>query len=171
LSSVSPVNPDITPIPKAKSWSRLVLLLAALFPEIGLLAQPAGSLSVANQSTAAMKTFVIIFRQGPQPLTDADKQRRAEETATWARRQNNAGHKLDPHILAPESTLRGPESSAATPADAWTITALLFLEAHDLSEAAQVAESHPALRYGASVEVRPWAAPVPVAPTATPATP
>jgi len=149
---------------QAKTWPRLVLLLAALFPEIGLPAQPAGTLSVANQSTAAMKTFVIIFRQGPQPLTDADKKRRAEETATWARRQNSAGHKLDPHILA-------PESSAATPADEWTITALLFLEAHDLSEAAQVAESHPALRYGASVEVRPWAAPVPVAPTATPAAP
>jgi hypothetical protein len=32
-----------------------------------------------------------------------------------------------------------------------------------------VAESHPALRYGSKVEVRPWAAPVPVAPAATPA--
>ncbi len=135
------------------------------FPGIGLSAQPAGTL-VANQPTAAMKTFVIIFRQGPQLLTDADKQRRAEETATWARRQNGAGHKLDPHILAPESAHRGPENSAATPADLWTITALLFLEAHDLSEAAQVAESHPALRYGASVEVRPWAAPVPATPAA-----
>ena len=152
----------------AKTWPRLVLVLVALFAEISL---PAGTLSIANQPTTAMKTFVIIFRQGPQLLTDADKQRRAEETATWARRQNSAGHKLDPHILAPESAHRGPETSAATPVDAWTITALLFLEAHDLSEAAQVAESHPALRYGASVEVRPWAAPVPVAPTATLAAP
>jgi hypothetical protein len=142
-----------------------VLLLATLFPKIGLPAQPAGTLSVANQPT--MKTFVIIFRQGPQPLTDADKQRRAEETATWARRQNGAGHKLDPHILGSESALRGPENSATTSADARPITALLLLEAHDLNEAAQVAESHPALRYGASVEVRPWAEPVPVTPTAT----
>jgi hypothetical protein len=116
-----------------------------------------------------MKTFVIIFRQGPDPLTDADKQRRAEETVVWARRQNDAGHKLDPRILAPESAHHGSEHSAATPADACPITALLFLEARDLSEAAQVAESHPALRYGSNVEVRPWATPVPVAmPTATP---
>src|SRR5260370_31008807 len=87
---------------QGKTWPRLVLLLAALFPGIGLPAQPAGTL-VANQPTAAMKTFVIIFRQGPRLLTDADKQRRAEETATWARPQNSAGHKLDPHILAPAS--------------------------------------------------------------------
>jgi hypothetical protein len=73
-----------------------------------------------------MKTFVIIFRQGPRELTESDKQRRAEET----------------------------------------VTALLFLEAHDLSEATQVAEAHPALRYGSEVEVRPWAPPVPAA-TAT----
>lgn len=151
----------------AKRWPYLVLVLAALFPEIGLPAQPAGTATIANQPTPEMKTFVIIFRQGPQPLTDADKQRRAEETVEWARRQNAAGHKLDPHILAPENAHRGPESSAATPADAWPITALLFLEAHDLSEATQVAESHPALHYGANVEVRPWAPPVPVASTAT----
>jgi hypothetical protein len=145
----------------SKRWPRLMLVLAALLSEISLPAQPADTLSAANQSTAAMKSFVIIFRQNPLPLTDADKQRRAAETAAWARRQNEAGHKLDPHILAPESAHRG--SSAATPADAWPITALLFLEAHDLTEATQVAESHPALRYGADVEVRPWAPPVPVA--------
>lgn len=148
----------------SKRWPRLMLVLAALFSEVSLPAQlPAGTASVANQPIAAMKSFVIIFRQDPYPLTDADKQRRAEETVAWARRQNDAGHKLDPHILTPESARRGSESSASTPADAWSITALLFLEAHDLSEAVQVAESHPALRYGANVEVRPWAPPVPVA--------
>jgi hypothetical protein len=119
-----------------------------------------------------MKTFVIIFRQVPQPLMDADKQRLAEEMGPWARRQNDAGHKLDPRILAPESAHRGPESCAATPADAWSVTALLFLEARDLSEAAQVAESHPGRRFGANVEIRPWAPPLVGAPaTTTPATP
>jgi hypothetical protein len=146
-----------------------VLLLAVLFPEISRPAQPAGALSIANQPT--MKTFVIIFRQSTQSLTDADKQHRSEETVVWARCQNNAGHKLDPRILAPESAIRGPVRPAATTADAWSITALLFLEAHDLSEAAQLAQSHPALRYGANVEVRPWGAPVLVSPTATPPTP
>src|SRR5580693_9504797 len=100
----------------------------------------------SNQSTAVMKAFVIIFRQGPFPLTDADKQRRTEETAVWARDQNEAGHKLDPHILAPESVHHRTLSSADRETDAWPITALLFLEARDLNQAAQVAEPHPALR-------------------------
>ena len=105
-----------------------------------------------------MKTFVILFRQGSRPLTDNDKQRRAEETGAWARRQNGAGHKLDPRILEPESEYRGPENKA----DIWPVTALLFLEAQDMRDAAQVAESHPAVRYGASVEVRPWSPPIPL---------
>jgi hypothetical protein len=118
----------------------------------------------SNQSTAVMKPFVIIFRQGPFPLTDTDKQHRAEETAIWARHQNEAGHKLDPHILAPESVHHGPRSSADRETDAWPITALLFLEARDLNQAAQVAACHPALRYGSDVEVRPWVPPVLSAP-------
>jgi hypothetical protein len=105
-----------------------------------------------------MKTFVIIFRQAQQ-LTEADKQRRAEETVAWARAQNAAGHKLDPRILAPESERRGSGNSAS---DGQPVTALLFLEARDLGEATQVAEAHPALRYGSEVEVRPWAPPVTV---------
>jgi hypothetical protein len=112
-----------------------------------------------------MKTFVIIFRQGPQQLTESDKQRRAEETVAWARTQNAAGHKLDPRILAPESERRGSGNSASA---GQPVTALLFLEARDLTEATQVAEAHPALHYGSAVEVRPWAPPVPVgAATAT----
>jgi hypothetical protein len=84
---------------------------------------------------------------------------------------NDAGYKLDPRILAPESAHPGSEDCSASATDAWPITALLFLEAYDLSEAAEVAESHPALRCGSKVEVRPWAAPVAVAPAATPAAP
>lgn len=106
-----------------------------------------------------MNTFVIIFRQGPQTLTDGDEQRRAEETAVWARRENEVGHKLDPRILAPEREHRAPEPGLGATGDPWPITALLFLEARDLLDAARVAETHPALRYGSLVEVRPWTAP------------
>jgi hypothetical protein len=117
-------------------------------------------------SATAMKTFVIIFRQSPQELSESDKQRRAEETVAWARAQNAAGHKLDPRILAPQSEYRGSGNSAN---EGGQVTALLFLEARNLSEAAKVAEAHPAIRYGSEVEVRPWAPPVPVrTATATP---
>jgi hypothetical protein len=145
----------------------LALVLAVFLPQIGR-HQTAASVGIANQPGATMNTFVIIFRQGPRTLTDADKQRRAEETTVWARVQNEAGHKLDPRILTPEHAHRGPERDR--PGDDWAITALLFLEATDLNEAARIAEAHPALRYGASVEVRPWAPPVAAA-TGAPAAP
>ena len=82
----------------------------------------------------------------------------------WARRVNGTGHQLEPRILTPESALRGPENPATRP-DSWPVTALLFLQANDLNEAARIAESHPALRYGAAVEVRSWASPVPAVQT------
>jgi hypothetical protein len=108
-----------------------------------------------------MQHFVIIFRQGPHPLTEADKARRQEEVSAWARIQNTAGHKLEPRILAPDVERPGADKSGDNTAGAgeWPITALLFLEAHDLDEAAKVAESHPANHFGASVEVRRWAPP------------
>lgn len=115
-----------------------------------------------------MNTFVIIFRQGPRTLTPADLQKRAQETSAWARRQNDAGHKLNPHILAPARERRGADFGDASGIDAWPVTALLLLEARDLADAARVAGEHPAVGYGANVEVRPWAPPTPVAP-ATPA--
>ena len=108
-----------------------------------------------------MNTFVIIFRQGPRTLTPADIQKRVQEVSVWARRQNDAGHKLDPHILTPARERRGAAIDEAAGIDAWPITALLFLEARDLAEATKVAEEHPAVNYGANVEVRPWAPPAP----------
>jgi hypothetical protein len=113
-----------------------------------------------------MNTFVTIFRQGPRTLTPDDIQRRGQEVSVWARRHNDAGHKLDPHILAPARERRGSAmDDDAAGIDSWPITALLFLEARDLAEAAKVAEEHPAINYGANVEVRPWAPPTPVTPT------
>jgi hypothetical protein len=139
----------------SKRWLRRIAPLAACLCVASVLAQS----GTTPTSTTAMKTFVIIFRQGPQQLTESDKQRRAEETVAWARAQNAAGHKLDPRILAPESEHRGSGNSAN---DGGEVTALLFLEARDLSEATKVAEAHPAIRYGSEVEVRRWAPPVSV---------
>ena len=104
-----------------------------------------------------MQNFVAIFRQGPQPLSEEQLQLRAANTPTWARTQNAAGRKLDPRILAPDSTLRG-----ATPEIGWPVTALLFLEALDLTDAAEALSAHPALTAPRiSVELRPWSPPAP----------
>ncbi len=90
-----------------------------------------------------MDSFVILFRQADPAPTADEKQRITAETIAWARLQNEAGHRLDPRILGGTGE----------------ITALLFLEARDLSEASTIAASHPAARYGAQVEVRSWGPP------------
>jgi len=132
----------------------------------GLRAQNAAATAPAEKASPPMKQFVIIFRQGPKQLTEAELRLRTAETRAWAQHQNAAGHKLDPHILDPEGLWIGPDGDsgpvAATSAGA--ITALLFLDAHDLAQAVEVAKAHPGLKYGATVEVRPWAPPAPPPP-------
>lgn len=139
----------------ARSRRVLPLLLALASLALGGIAGRASS-SPPEPSSPTMKSFVIIFRQGPRQL-DADAlARRQQEIVAWVRIQNDAGHKLEPRALAPEAVHPGTEKTT----DAWPVTALLFLEARDLEQAAQVARSHPAGHYGVSVEVRPWSSPL-----------
>jgi len=156
------MNPCECSRARSRRWLLRTAPIAVCLCVVSVLAQSSNPLP----SATSMKTFVIIFRQGPLQLTEADKLRRAQETVAWARAQNAAGHKLDPRILTPESEHRGSGNSASNERP---VTALLFLEARDLSEATQVAEAHPALHYGSEVEVRPWAPPVPVGTTTAPA--
>lgn len=107
-----------------------------------------------------MKTFVIIFRQGPPAPSPEERQRGSAEVIEWAQKVNAEGHKLDPRILAPESERPGQSATDHVEVGEWPVTALLFLEAHDLAEASKIAESHPALKSRAVVEVRPWNPPV-----------
>jgi hypothetical protein len=115
------------------------------------------------ESSVAMQPFVLIIRQRPTQLSDADLERRADDIQTWAQEQNAQGRKLDPRTLGPETYATGPEGNdvSTKAADAEQVSALLFLEARDLADAVSVARSHPGLKYGAvSIEVRPWSSPV-----------
>jgi hypothetical protein len=116
--------------------------------------------SSPNKTGAPMRTFVIIFRQAPPFPTPEERQRTAGSVAEWAQHLKENGHKLDPRILAPESATRGEHGPTSLPSDEWPVIALLFLDAHDLDEATAIAQSHPALRNRAVVEVRPWNPPV-----------
>jgi hypothetical protein len=115
-----------------------------------------------------MKTFVLIFRQNPaRERTPAQNQQLAAEMPAWVQCQEGEQRKFDPRILTRESPRVSAEKETGVPPGSWPIGALLFVEATDLADATRVAESHPALKFGASVEVRAWAAPVPPAPEST----
>jgi hypothetical protein len=102
-----------------------------------------------------MKQFVILFRQGPHLFTEAGRARRQAAIIAWAREQNARGHRLEPRTLAPSFTRPGIEVTEDDHGK-WPVSALLFLEAHDLTEASAIAATHPAKDYNVSMEVRPW---------------
>lgn len=107
-----------------------------------------------------MKSFVIIFRQRPPEPTPEERQRASGDVVAWAQQLNASGHNLEPHILTPEGAVRGEGGVVSLPNGEWPVTALLFLEASDLDEATRIAQSHPALRNRAVVEIRPWNPPL-----------
>ncbi|MCP3097993.1 hypothetical protein LZ198_03780 [Myxococcus sp. K15C18031901] len=143
------------------SGGLVTLALLTLVASAGC-AHSAATSSNPDTTDPTMDTFVILFRQNPHPLSEADKALRQAEVATWARAQNAAGHALEPRILAPDVARPGGQSRVDD--GAWPVTALLFLQARSLEEAAQVAGSHPATRFGSEIEVRPWAPPAAPAP-------
>ncbi|MBI2689067.1 MAG: hypothetical protein HYX27_22415 [Acidobacteria bacterium] len=108
-----------------------------------------------------MNQYAFLFRKGPKELSEEQQKQRAEEVSAWARRQIDEGRKLGPHMLGNENHRISPADGAPQSAGEWPVIAIVFLEARDLAEAAAIAKTHPGLRYGVSVEVRPWAPPTP----------
>lgn len=147
---------------EARTSRRQVLAAtAATLGATGLRPSRAAATGMAAQPPVAGRSFALIFRQGSGQPTAAELQKRAQETRAWAQQQNAAGHNLEPHILASDGRWIGPDGAeGAPPADSGgLVTAILFVAARDLAQATEIARAHPARRYGASVEVRPWAPP------------
>jgi len=76
-------------------------------------AQPSPAvLSTNTQPAIKMNQFVIIFRQGPRKLTEAELARRQQEVSAWARTQTrpdtNSNHASSRQMSS------GPESSMTT---------------------------------------------------------
>jgi hypothetical protein len=147
--------------------SRLFFAMAALaLCEANLRAQTPPAAASTATSTSPMNQFALIFRQTSKPLSDVDQQRRAVEVRAWAQRQIKEERKLDPHILTGENRQLRPDGrhGPVSVSEEGNVTAIVFLEARDFAEAVKIAESHPGLRYGVSIEVRPWGPPPPAPP-------
>src|SRR5262249_36338783 len=148
---------------------QVVLVMVALaLGEAGLSGQTQHVPTTTYKPGLAMKQFVFLFRQTSTKLSEADQKRRAEEVRSWAQQQNNDGRKLDPRILGQENYRVSPDGNGGPVGETGDgpLIAITFLEARDFAEALRIAEAHPGLRYGVSIEVRSWAPP-PAPPTAS----
>jgi hypothetical protein len=104
-----------------------------------------------------MGSFVFIFRQGGRKLSEAEQERRTEEVRAWAVQQLTNDRNFDPRVLGDEGYQL--EDDTPTRKREGTVIAFNFIEAKDLSEAVELAKTHPGLRYGVRIEVRPWTDP------------
>jgi hypothetical protein len=108
----------------------------------------------AKQGGRMKGSFVFIFRQGSRKLTAAEQARRTEEVRAWALQRLKDDSGFDPRVLSDESYRLQNDTTAAN--NDGSVTALNFIEAADFDEAVKIAKTHPGLRYGVSIEVRPW---------------
>jgi hypothetical protein len=149
---------------------RQIIVLAALLATSAVASfgqSASGKQKAVKQGAIVKETFVFIYRQGARKLSDEEQKRRSEEVRAWATRQNSEGRKLDPRILGDENYSVGLESDGTDAANRdGRLIAIVFIEANDFSEAVKIAKTHPGIRYGVSIEVRPWGRPAPVPATA-----
>jgi hypothetical protein len=100
------------------------------------------------------KSYVLIFCQGSRKLTAEEQRKRSEEVRVWALQQIQEGRDLDPRVLEGEAKTLGDDTNKTS--DHPPVIALNFIQARDFEEAIGIAKTHPGLRYGVSIEVRPW---------------
>jgi hypothetical protein len=99
-------------------------------------------------------TFVLIFRKEQRELSDEEQKQRTEEVRGWAMQQIKDGRNLEPRVLGDKSYFLGEGTNVDR-----RVIAFNFIEAEDFAEAAKIANTHPGLRYGVQIEVRPWTDP------------
>jgi uncharacterized protein len=108
-----------------------------------------------------MKKFAFFFRQSRQ-LSDSEQKQRTAEVVAWVKQQIAEGRKLEPRVLdsTHESVVSGEHRDDVSTNSGGALVAINFLEAKDFEEAVEIATTHPGLRYGVSIEVRPWSNPL-----------
>ena len=141
------------------STLRAIAAAALTIGGSGVLTRTAPARAPADAPFEPLKRFVFLFRQGDRPPSEVDLRRRREEVREWASRQRSEGRRLDPRMLGEESRLIRRSNGGPAETDDGTLIAILFLEARDFTEATAIAETHPGLSHGVSVEIREWAPP------------
>src|SRR5262245_28032765 len=140
----------------------VALAIAALaLVDAGLRGQTHSIQPNTHKTGSSMKQFVFLFRLSAKQLSEADQKRRAEEVRAWAIRQNKEGRKLDPRILGAENHLISSDSKGNPVIESGdgSLAAITFFEASDFTEAVKIAETHPSLHYGGSIEICEWTPP------------
>lgn len=125
------------------------------------LTSASAAMAARTSQGAAMKQFVLIFRQGSAgPVSPEEQAKRSAEIREWARGWIEQGYSFDPRQLGQESYRIAPDGEGD--GHERSVVNLLFLTAKDFDDAVRVAKTHPGARFGTHIEVRAWTAPAPL---------
>ncbi len=102
------------------------------------------------------KGYMLLLHEDTN-FTPGDPMAMFEEYKTWMENTFSRGVKITGQELKPEATLVKGETQQAFDAQAETKTTGYFIvEANSLEEAIRVAKENPHIKYGGSVEVKPY---------------
>jgi hypothetical protein len=130
-----------------------------------LVCRPIHSQTAATQEKL-MKHYALVFYASTRTLTPAELKQRQVEILDWAREVTAMGVNLDPRSFhAPLARLSpsGGEVVSANDGTSAPFSNIVFFDSASEEQAMHVAKIHPGLHYGATVEVREWTSPRPVA--------
>jgi hypothetical protein len=144
---------------KMAAWVALFVLSAAALMAQQASASGAMAIGTGEGQGAAMKQFVLIFRQGSAgPVSPEERAKRSAEILTWARKWIGEGYSFDPRQLGQESYRIAPDGEGDGSGER-SVVNLLFLNAKDFDDAVRIAKTHPGVHFGTHIEVRAWMAP------------
>lgn len=130
--------------------------MAAVFIVVGVAAgifgQSASTVCPKEEGSTKKQSFVSLFPEGSQRLSEEEQKRRTEEVRAWAVKQSKDERAFDRRVLDE----MGYRTDGIERTNDASVIALNFIEAAEFTEAVALARTHPGLRYGVSIEVPPW---------------
>jgi hypothetical protein len=108
-----------------------------------------------------MKHFALIFRS-TRTFTPEELKQRPVDIAAWVERVTGMGITLDPRNLgeiAANFSMKENEVVSREGSSDPTLATIVFFDAPNGDQAANIARVHPGLHYGVTVEVREWTSP------------
>ena len=108
-----------------------------------------------------MKHYALVFH-ATRTLTPEELEQRKVEIAAWVKQVTDMGITLDPRALgqtAATFSADGNEVVSREESSDPTLSNIVFFDARSRDQAVNIAQIHPGLHYGVTVEVREWTSP------------
>jgi len=137
------------------------LPVAFLLTAFSLLFAKSSTLTQQRSEKPTMNKFAMIFRS-TRPISPAEAPHRQAEIDAWVKDVSARDIKIEPRHFGKtvtEFAAKSDGSIAEEGSHDGSFDTIVFAEAPSEKDVVEIAKLHPVLRYGMTVEVRPWSGP------------